>query len=184
MHPFTHLQIALLFALIATHLPLAAQQEDEQRGTFAMNVFHSVCLLGKGDAALPAQYPEYRLRELLPEAQAQFLRSRPGKVWAAQVPYGNFAVVITEDRECSVYVRRIAQRVALGRFEFTLRNFAQKGTLKEEPPVSKPVPHVQMDTRSFSLVSDFDATPYMAVISTSESEQAPLQAIFTARMTR
>ena len=72
-----------------------------------MNVFRSICLLGKGDATRPAHYQEYRLRELVPEAQAQFLGGRPGKVWTAQVPFGNFAVVITEDRECSVYVRHL-----------------------------------------------------------------------------
>lgn len=180
----THLRPVLLFALVATHFPLAAQQEDVQRGAFAMNVFHSICLLGKGDATRPAHYQEYRLRELLPEAQAQFLGGRPGKVWTAQVPFGNFAVVITEDRECSVYVRRITQQVAVEQFEFTLRNFSQKGTLKEEPSVSTPLPHGQMNTRSFSLVSEFDASLYVAVVSTSESAQAPLQAIFTTRVVR
>lgn len=179
-----HIRPLLFASLALTQLSAVAQAEDDQRGQFAMNVFHSICLLGKGDMTLPSQYPEYRLRELVPQAQTQFLAGRTGRVWAAQVPFGNFVVLITEGRECSVYVRRIAPRVSTAQFEFTLKTFAKKGTLEEKTVASASLAQGQMSTRSFSLVGEFNSLPYVAVVSTSESEIAPLQAIFTARTTQ
>jgi hypothetical protein len=167
--------------LVALLAPVASVSAQDQSAAFAANLFFSLCLIEKGNPDSPSRYPEFRLNRLRPDAEEMFLSGKPGKAWGANASFGNFVVSITDDRLCSVHVRRVAASKATEVFLLALKHITDGGAMQELPREEKNYPYGTVVTRSFAYLPKQQDAFYLAVLSTTDAPDAPVQAIMSSR---
>ncbi len=146
----------------------------------AVRLYQEACIK---NFAIPARVSAWATSAVLVEIPSPhsgaFLNGRAGTVWGATNALGNFVVVSHLEGMCSVQARRANAEAAKIGYLQSLP--AQIGglTKTQVSESTRDTPTGPMYTLAHEIGGEKSPVIVTTVLSTSESEQAPMQAIFS-----
>lgn len=114
-----HRRQLLALALLAVCLVARAEvASDDARSNAAMRLFLNVCAVNLGDEQMAKEWvTEHQLHPFAPAFAEEVLQGKPGEVWSASNPIGDFLIVIQSPRQCSVWARKANARLSGEQFQ-------------------------------------------------------------------
>jgi len=103
-------KIVLVTAILLAQLSSFAhgQEPSSSPAALTMKVYMGVCVPSGGSYSIVSSAANgMRLTRLAEDKTERFLRGTPGKVWATGDENGLFALALTDDGTCTVFVRRV-----------------------------------------------------------------------------
>lgn len=144
----------------------------------AGSVFFSVCINSKGK---PEHYAagEYKLMPLPPDKATLFLAGNRGKAWFSLMAPGNLVLTVQDNGICSVHVRRVNTELATKEFLRVIYHYGKKKKLEEQELQKATLPYGTTLTRTFFLLENDGAHKQTAVLTVTDADSAPLQALMS-----
>lgn len=170
-------------------IPVAFAQETEsieaQQAIHAMRLFKTACFNNAGNPQNIATWAESAvLLKMSDEQSKPFFPVSAGKAWGATNAIGNFVVSLSDAGLCTVYARK-AKAALLKELYLAFLPKPETGMVVEKKvDETKPRPNGDMYTIGH-MISRKDASfAITTVLSTSESDLAPMQAIISLSVGR
>jgi len=146
----------------------------------AVRLFEEACFKNFGVPQRVAAWANTAvLLEMPKEAAASFFASGPGRAWGATNAIGNFVVVSYESGLCTVYARRAKAALVKELYLAFLPKPSIGLTPEKKLEETKSTPNGELYTLAHEITGEKAAVTMSTVLSTSESENAPMQAILS-----
>ena len=173
---------SIVCACISLVIVSACYADDaEKQANSLFNIYESICLkyVNNMDVARKKLQP---LPALPPEKAAHFLAGQAGTVWPVPDQHGKFVLAIQEKKNfCAVYARRVDAKLVERKFTnmFNKAPAPLTSALLEDKRTTN-ANNVPTHTRSYAWSVSGAKRKMLFMLTTSTSENAPLQGMLSA----